>query len=159
MYIDSVLARSEKWIIPRNPVVDVLLSLNIFGMETFISWVPEALLRRLFYRDLASISPPPGSKGIFTDTPMVNSDVLDLVRSGKASWLRGDIHSFTDTGLNFTERAQGVPKGGPGRNMVVDADIVILATGYQRPSLNFLPDDCFQDPYQVLLPPRHPKRQ
>ncbi|KAF2495683.1 FAD/NAD(P)-binding domain-containing protein [Lophium mytilinum] len=157
----DVLARSEKWIIPRNPLVDALLSLNIFGMETLTSWIPETLLRKLFYRDLASISPPPGSKGIFTDTPMVNSDVLDLVRAGKATWLRGDIHSFTETGLKFTQRSQGVPKGGPGRDMVVDADIVILATGYQRPSLNFLPDNCFEDPYQPpnwflqVFPPAH----
>jgi hypothetical protein len=157
----DVLARSEKWIIPRNPVVDVLLSLNVFGMETFTSWIPETILRRLFYRDLASISPPPGSKGIFTETPMVNSDVLELLRCGKASWLRGDIQSFTETGLKFTQRSQGTPKGGPGKDMLVEADIVILATGYQRPSLSFLPDDCFVDPYQPpnwylqVFPPAH----
>ena len=34
-----VLARSEKWIIPRNPVIDILLSLNIFGSETPLSFM------------------------------------------------------------------------------------------------------------------------
>jgi cation diffusion facilitator CzcD-associated flavoprotein CzcO len=28
-----ILARSDKWIIPRNPIVDILLSFNIFGRE------------------------------------------------------------------------------------------------------------------------------
>jgi cation diffusion facilitator CzcD-associated flavoprotein CzcO len=38
-----VLARGEKWIIPRNSVIDMLLALNIFGQETILSWFPEML--------------------------------------------------------------------------------------------------------------------
>lgn len=53
----SILARSDKWIIPRNPVVDVLLSFNIFGHETIFSWIPEMLLRKFFYRDLQDLAP------------------------------------------------------------------------------------------------------
>ncbi|KAI9808355.1 MAG: hypothetical protein M1827_007504 [Pycnora praestabilis] len=156
----SILARSEKWIIPRNPVVDVLLSLNVFGQETLFSWVPELLLRRFFYRDLNDLSPP-NNKGIFTDTPMVNTDVLDQVRSGKAEWLRGDIEGFEENGIRFNHRAKGVPKGGPGRESVVEGDLVIMATGYQRPSLSFLPDDVFKPPYHPpswylqTFPPEH----
>src|ERR1700759_4500689 len=51
----SVLARSEKWIIPRNPVIDALLSLNVYGGETPFSWIPESLLRVFFYRDLQDL--------------------------------------------------------------------------------------------------------
>jgi cation diffusion facilitator CzcD-associated flavoprotein CzcO len=47
-----ILARSDKWIIPRNPVIDALLSFNILGGETVLSWIPEMLLRKFFYRDL-----------------------------------------------------------------------------------------------------------
>lgn len=146
--LTNVLARSEKWIIPRNAIIDSLLSLNIFGQETILSWIPENLLRIFFYRDLKDISPPKGSsKGLFTETPMVNSRVFDLVRSGKANWLRGDIQKVDETGIVFNHRAQGVPKGGPGRHEHVDADIIILATGYTRPSLSFLPDKFMQQPY------------
>lgn len=146
--ITNVLARSEKWIIPRNAIVDALLSLNVFGQETIFSWIPENLLRIFFYRDLKDISPPEGSqKGIFTETPMVNSRVFDLVRSGKAKWLRGDIVRVDETGIVFNHRAQGVPKGGPGREEHVDADIIIQATGYTRPSLSFLPEKFFEAPY------------
>ena len=104
-----ILARSEKWIIPRNPVVDVLLSLNIFGSETIFSWIPENLLRLFFYRDLADLSPPKNSgKGLFTETPMVNSDVLELVRSGHASWLRGDITKFSSNGKGSVSCIQDI---------------------------------------------------
>ena len=144
----SVLARSDKWIIPRNFLVDVLLAFNIFGEETMLSWIPEALLRRFFYRDLADLAPPPGAgQGLFTGTPMVNSDVLSLVRQGKAEWLRGDIERFTRDGLLFNHRGPGVPKGGPGRREEVRADMVILATGFHRPSLGFLPGEVFEPPY------------
>ena len=66
----SVLARSEKWIIPRNAFVDTLLAFNIFGQETVFSWIPETLLRIFFYRDLDDLAPQ--SQGLFTETPMVN---------------------------------------------------------------------------------------
>lgn len=155
-----ILARSDKWIIPRNPVVDVLLSFNIFGGETPFSFIPEWLLRKFFYRDLQDLAPT--DKGLFTGTPMVNSDVMDKIRSGKAEWLRGDIKNFTSDGILFKVRGKGVPSGGPGRETEIKADIVVMATGYDRPSLSFLPEDSFGEPYNPpnwylqTFPPSHP---
>ncbi len=159
-----ILARSEKWIIPRNPIIDILLSLNIFGSETPLSWIPETLLRLFFYRDLSDLSPPKGSgKGLFTETPMVNNAVFNQIRSGQATWLRGDIKRFSPDGkgILFNHRSQGVPKNGPGREELIEGDLCILATGYERPSLAFLPDDCFEEQYEPpnwylqTFPPKH----
>ncbi|KAF7546256.1 hypothetical protein G7Z17_g8564 [Cylindrodendrum hubeiense] len=156
----TILSRSDKWIIPRNIAVDTLLSYNIFGQETKLSIFPEFLLRKLFYRDMEDIAPV--DKGLFTDTPMVNSDVMDKLREGKAEWVRCDIEEFTDRGIVVNRRAKGVPKGGPGHQEVIEADIVVMATGFKRPALSFLPDDCFEDPYQPpnwylqTFPPKHP---
>ncbi|CAJ2513918.1 Uu.00g020370.m01.CDS01 [Anthostomella pinea] len=155
-----ILSRSDKWIIPRNFIVDILLSLNVFGQETIFSWIPETLLKKFFYRDLQDIAP--NDKGIFTDTPMVNSDVMDKLRSGEAEWVRCDIESFHDGGITVNRRAKGVPKGGPGRHVDISGDMVVLATGYKRPSLDFLPDDSFGEPYGPpnwylqTFPSRHP---
>ena len=155
----SVLARSDKWIIPRNAFVDGLLAFNIFGQETRFSFIPEWLLRTFFYRDLSDLAPQ--SEGLFTETPMVNSDIFHQIREKKAEWLRGDIIGFTENGIRFNHRAQGVPKGGPGRESVVEGDMVIMATGYQRPSLSFLPKECFTEHYQPpnwylqVFPPQH----
>ena len=77
----TVLARSEKWIIPRNPFVDILLALSIFGSETIFSWIPKGILRLFFDRDLYDLSLPRNSgKDILTETPTVNSAVLDMIR-------------------------------------------------------------------------------
>jgi hypothetical protein len=145
----KVLARSDKWIIPRNAFIDSLLAFNIFGQETLLSWIPENLLRLFFYRDLKDIAPP--DKGLFTETPMVNSEIFNQMRAGKASWLRGDIEEVRENGIYFNHRSQGVPKGGPGRHKLVEGDMIIMATGYKRPSLDFLPDDVFEEGYS---PPR-----
>ncbi|KAH9908379.1 monooxygenase [Xylariomycetidae sp. FL2044] len=155
-----ILSRSDKWIIPRNPVVDVLLSLNIWGQQTILSFIPEFLLKKFFYRDLADLAPD--DKGIFTDTPMVNSDVMHKLRSGQAEWVRCDIETFTEKGVLVNRRDKGVPKGGPGKHEIIEGDMVVMATGYKRPSLDFLPDDSFQPPYGPpnwylqTFPPQHP---
>lgn len=158
-----VLARSDKWIIPRNALVDILLSFNLLGRETALSWIPEALIRRLFYRDLQGIAPGKKSgRGIFTDTPMVNSDVMDKLRAGTAEWVRCDVEGFAERGVEVNRRASGVPAGGPGKHEVIEADLVVMATGYKRPQLSFLPEDCFDEPYGPpnwylqTFPPTHP---
>ena len=95
---------------------------------------------------------------------MVNSAVLDMIRDGKASWLRGDTNGYNSSGtsISFTQRSRSVPKNGPGSEKAIDADIVIMATGYKRPSPSFLPDGCFNEPYDQpnwylqVFPPSHP---
>lgn len=140
----DVLSRSDKWIIPRNVFVQSLLACNIFGHETAASWIPEWLLHKLFYRDLQDIAP---SGGLYTQTPMANSELFDQIREGKARWLRGDIVSVAEDGIMFNHRSKGVPKGGPGREKLVNGDVIIMATGFKRPSLNFLPEEVFEEPY------------
>lgn len=158
--VTNLLSRSDKWIIPRNPLVDALLSMNIFGMELYTSFIPEFLLRRFFYRDLKDLAPTSG-QGLWESTPMVNDDVLDQIRAGKARWLRGDLNEVQEKGVVYNLRSQGVPKGGPGKEIFVPADIVVFATGFQRPSLSFLPDDVFEEPYAPpnwylqTFPPEH----
>lgn len=156
----KVLARSEKWIIPRNAVVDSLLAFNIFGQETFLSWIPETILKLFFYRDLQDIAP--ADQGLFTETPMVNSEILNQIRAGKAEWLRGDIDSVQEGGILYNHRAKGVPKGGIGHHMLVEGDMIIMATGYKRPTLSFLPEEVFEQPYGPprwylqVFPPEYP---
>ncbi|KAI5780040.1 hypothetical protein EDC01DRAFT_723498 [Geopyxis carbonaria] len=146
----NLLSRSDKWIIPRNPVIDALLSLNIFGFQLpgLLSVIPEFLLRKLFYRDLESLAPPRNGtgNGLFESTPMVNSSLLSHIRSGRAQWLRGDLTSVTKDTISYTVRAQGVPKGGPGHHISIRTDILVFATGFHRPALSFLPPPCFADP-------------
>jgi hypothetical protein len=89
--------------------VDVLLAFNTFGQETVFSWIPEKLLTIHFYRDLKDLAPT--NQGLFTETLMVNSQILEEIRAGKADWLRGELHSVEENGILFNHRAPGVPKG------------------------------------------------
>ncbi|CAI7635557.1 unnamed protein product [Penicillium pancosmium] len=154
----DVLSRSDKWIIPRNILVQSLLAMNIWGEEISLSWLPEWLLRKFFYRDLEDIAP---ESGLFTTTPMANSDLFNLIREGKARWLRGDIDSVKETGILFNHRSGDTPKGGPGQEKLVEGDIIIMATGFKRPTLSFLPQDSFEDNYSPpdwylqVFPPKH----
>lgn len=141
-------------------MVDSLLSLNIFGYETSLSFIPEFLLRHFFYRDLQDLAPP--HKGLFTSTPMCNDQILAQIRAGKARWLRGDIINFEPDGIIFNHRDRGVP-GGPGRRELIRGDIVVLATGFSRPDPHFLPDEVFEPPYAPpawylqTFPPEYPR--
>lgn len=73
--------------------------------------------------------------------------MLEQVRSGRLKWLRGDIKEFVETGIVFNYRTKGVPKGGPGKETLIEGDVCVMATGYHRPSLSFLPEDVFNEPY------------
>ncbi|SCV72516.1 BQ2448_4053 [Microbotryum intermedium] len=136
-----VLARTDKWIIPRSTVFDVLLSLQPFAREMPLSFIPEWFIRTFHYRDLADLSPK--RKGIFEGTPIVNNDFLNHIREGKIAYKRGDTQEFTAQGVRFSERERDQDIGEVGFDTVVTADIVAFATGYERPSVDFLPKDLF----------------
>lgn len=131
--------------IPRNPIVDILAGLNCFGEESIFSWAPDLLLRRLFFRDLKDLAP--ARAGRFTESSLVSDDALSQVYAGRVEWLSGDIQSLETHGAHFVQRVHGVPKGGPGRHVQIPADMIIMATGFQRPDLGFLPPDAFAAPY------------
>ena len=141
----DIIARSEKWIIPRNPFVDMLLAAKPLGLEDRFSFLVEQLLRRFFYRDLYDLSPT--RKGLWESTPVVNDQVFNQIRNGQARWIRGDLERDVSDGVYVTRRARGIPKGGPGKSIHIPADVLVMATGFTRPSLRFLPDEMFPDNY------------
>lgn len=61
----------------------------------------------LLYRDLSDLVP---DRGLFTSTPVLNSDIFYQIRAKKAGWIRGDIKGFTENGVRFSHRVKGVLK-------------------------------------------------
>ncbi|GAA5990643.1 hypothetical protein JCM10908_003167 [Rhodotorula pacifica] len=137
----DLLARSDKWIIPRDTAFDIALALQPFGREMPLSFIPEWLIRKFHYRDLQDLSPP--AKGIFEGTPIVNDEFLQHIRQGKISYKRGDTKKITRQGVQFIERKRGSKSGDDGDETMLSADVIIIATGYKRPSIDFLPKDLF----------------
>lgn len=156
-----VVQKSHKWIIPRNIIVDTILSLNIFGEETILSFIPEYALRWFFYRGLKDLAPQ--TKGFYTGTPMCNDQILDQIRAGKCRWITSDIISLNENGVLVNQRAPRVPKGGPGKKIEVSADVIVKATGFHRPNMHFLPAEVFEEPfgppawYLQVFPTQHPE--
>ncbi|GAA5884981.1 hypothetical protein JCM6882_007179 [Rhodosporidiobolus microsporus] len=136
-----VLARSDKWIIPRNTLFDILLSLQPFGREMPLSFIPEWIIRKFHYGSLEDLSPT--SKGLFEGTPVVNDEFLEHIRAGKITYKRGDTKAIVPRGVKFVERARGTKSGDDGDEGIERADVIIIATGYERPSVDFLPQDLF----------------
>lgn len=141
----TIIARSDKWIIPRNLIADCLLSLQPFGREMPLSFIIEYMLKWFHYRDLSEKMAP--TQGFYTGTPIVNTNVLSLVREGRGDYQRGDILSVKGDGIAWNARKRGQKKGEKGKEMFSKADIIVLACGFERPTFDFLPDDLFPEGY------------
>ncbi|KAK5129061.1 hypothetical protein LTR85_000394 [Meristemomyces frigidus] len=145
----KVVSRSQRWLIPRHPLLNALLAALIADPFGLLASVVEYLVRIFSYGDLSHMAPSKSCKhGIFASTPVVNSRVLELVRSGSAEWLQGDIKGFDTDGIRYTPRGSMASDTTTrqGSSNVAKADLCILATGYARPSLSFLPSAFFKDP-------------
>lgn len=82
----KVLARSEKWFIPRNPVVNMALASTIGDKFGVLGWILEFMIRLFFYREFWDMAPPSnGIDGIYNGTPIVNSRVFRLMVSGSVA--------------------------------------------------------------------------
>ncbi|KAI5826953.1 FAD/NAD(P)-binding domain-containing protein [Schizophyllum commune Tattone D] len=144
----TMLARSDKWIIPRNVAIDTLLAAQPFGREMPLSWVWEEWLRRFHYgKDLEWMVPDDG-KGVFEGTPVVNDEFLGHVREGRVEYVRAATQGLEESGKGVLVKKKGASK--ESEPELVEADVVILATGFNKPSVDFFEeaDEIFPEGYQ-----------
>ncbi|KAJ8603036.1 hypothetical protein MRB53_042266 [Persea americana] len=78
--------KSEKWFIPRIPMLNAALATTIGDKYGVFARVLEFSIRKFFYRDLWHLAPPHDTKmdGIYGGTPVCNSRLFDLVVSSLA---------------------------------------------------------------------------
>ena len=111
-----------------------------------LSFVWEWFIRTFHYRDLKDLSPK--GLGIYEGTPVVNNAFLDHIRAGKIEYIRGDTERFVQNGVRVNTRTRDQPKGAKdAKPKTIEGDVVVLATGFERPTLDFLPKDVFPDGY------------
>lgn len=78
----KVLARSEKWFIPRNPMLNMALAGTIGDKYGILGWILEFIIRLFFYREFSEMAPPSnGVDGLYNGTPIVNSRIFKLMVS------------------------------------------------------------------------------
>ncbi|CAD6913910.1 unnamed protein product [Tilletia controversa] len=142
-----ILARSDKWIIPRSTIIDIVLALNPFGRQGILMGpVAQFLIRKLHYRDLED-KMAPYKVPLFAGTPIVNNSALTHIREGKADYQRGDLIEVQEHGVLFNKRGKTQKKGEEGEHVEYEADVIVVATGFNRPTLDFLPKDLFPEDY------------
>ncbi|EPQ60566.1 FAD/NAD P-binding domain-containing protein [Gloeophyllum trabeum ATCC 11539] len=141
-----MVARDDKWIIPRNIVFDTTLSAQPFGRETPLSFIWEWVLKKWHYRGVEDIAPH--HRGIFEGTPVVNDEFLNYIRTGRCTYVRGDTLRLTNSGILVNVRSRESKPKDPGEKKEFKGDVVVLATGFQRPEIDFLPEDLFPENYQ-----------
>lgn len=72
----------------------------------------------------------------------INVDIGDTDASGH------DIHKAKRQARKMKQKRKSQDEP---RVEEIDADLVVLATGYERPTIDFLPDDLFPEGYEVGL--------
>jgi hypothetical protein len=134
----SLIAHSIyiQWIIPRNLLIDTTIAMQPFGRQMPLSWVWESFIRWYHYGDLSDLAP--SDKGVFEGTPVVNNKFLDDIRAGKCDYVRGDTLRLTSKGALVNKRTRGTKPGDDGSKSEIKGDIVVLATGFHKPTVSFL---------------------
>ena len=84
---------------------------------------------------------------LYSGTPVVNNDFLRLVRQGAADYQRGETTLLHHDGLEYNFRTRHQSKDERGETRFMSADMIVLATGFERPTIDFLPKDLFPPGY------------
>ncbi|CAL1702592.1 unnamed protein product [Somion occarium] len=129
-----MIAREDKWIIPRNILIDTLISAQPFGRQMPLSFIWEKFIIWFNYHGVSDLAP--AHLGLFEGTPVVNDEFLDHVRRGKCQYVRGDTQRLTKRGVKVTVRGRESKPGDKGDINEIDADIIVLATGYEKPKVD-----------------------
>ncbi|KAJ7735242.1 FAD/NAD(P)-binding domain-containing protein [Mycena maculata] len=140
-----MIARTDKWIIPRNIFFDTFLACQPFGREMPLSFLWESFLKHWQYHGVTDLVP---ESGLFEGTPVVNDAFLGHVRNGACKYVRGDPIRLTSSGVCANVRQRGSKSGSDGTEETIDADVVVLATGFEKPNITFLDDSLFPEGYQ-----------
>ena len=141
----TILARKDHWIIPRQLLVDCFITLFPYGSRWLAWLVPEQLIRRLHYRELDEKMSP--TTPLYSGTPVVNNDFLRLVRQGAADYQRGETTLLHHDGIEYNFWTRNQSKDEQGETRFMSADMIVLATGFERPTIDFLPKDLFPSGY------------
>ncbi|PCH34804.1 FAD/NAD(P)-binding domain-containing protein [Wolfiporia cocos MD-104 SS10] len=141
-----IVARQDKWIIPRNMMFDTLISAQPFGREMPLSVVFEKAIAWWNYHGVEHLTP--AHLGLFEGTPVVNDEFLDHVRKGQCAYVRGDPQRLTRESVVVNVRERDSKPGDEGETKEFHADVIVLATGFEKPDVGFLEDDLFPEGYE-----------
>ncbi|KAJ7217079.1 FAD/NAD(P)-binding domain-containing protein, partial [Mycena pura] len=145
-----MIARTDKWIIPRHvhrlhPITfhSCACAETFYLENTIHSFIWESFLKHWHYHGVEDLVP--ADSGLFEGTPVVNDAFLRHVRTGACKYVRGDTVRLIAAGVRTNVRERGTKPGSKGD---INADVVVLATGFEKPSISFLDESLFPEGYE-----------
>ncbi|KAI9104720.1 hypothetical protein DFS34DRAFT_690966 [Phlyctochytrium arcticum] len=153
----TMIARQDKWIIPRDPFLSAFASL----LPVPCGFLFECFLRRFWYgSELGAMTP---HRPFYASTPCLNTNFLRLIRDGKIRYIRGTINHFDASGIHVNALwdsldmlGQPALDAAKALRVYVEAQVVCRATGYLRPKLEFVDKCVWRGPNgpEEFLPPQ-----
>ncbi len=135
--------------------MDTLIAAQPFGRQTPFSFLWEKIIVMLNYRGAPELVPARG--GIFEGTPIVNDEFVDWVREGKCEYVRADIERLTRHGIRVSVRSRDEKPGEGKGTKEYDGDVLVFATGFNKPEISFFKEDLFPESYEVRWPVWFPR--
>lgn len=84
---------------------------------------------------------------------VVNDEFLGHVRDKHCTYIRGDTQRLTREGVLVSVRSRGSKPGDKGEEQEFKGDVVVMATGFERPDLKFMEGaELFPEGYEVRYP-------
>jgi dimethylaniline monooxygenase (N-oxide forming) len=82
---------------------------------------------------------------------IVNNEFLRHVREKRVSYVHGDTLEIQKDGVRVNVRQHESKPKDPGEEKLFSADVIVFATGYKKPGIDFLPKDLFPEGYEVCI--------
>ncbi|KAJ7318990.1 hypothetical protein DFH08DRAFT_970884 [Mycena albidolilacea] len=89
---------------------------------------------------------------LFKGTPVMNSVFLRHVKNRWCKYIRGNLVWLTSAGVLTNVCKHDTKPGSEGNKKTINAEVIILATGFKHPRIDFLDDLLFPEDYQHPVP-------
>ena len=80
---------------------------------------------------------------------IVNDEFLRHVREKRVSYVHGDTLEIRKGSVRVNVRQRDSKPNDSGEEKTFSANVIVFATGYKKPSIDFLPKDLFPESYGV----------
>ncbi|KAL0942994.1 dimethylaniline monooxygenase [Colletotrichum truncatum] len=148
-----IVNKRGAWVLPRFILGKPTEALNSRASATWLPFSVQAFLFKQVFNNLVGKQPAvlQPSHHIMAQNAAVRSDFTEKLKSGVFNLHRSDITSFTESGVLLDD------------GTTLEADVVILSTGYHHADYPFLPPGTIEskdapaphiDLYKHIVPPR-----
>ncbi|KLU82329.1 hypothetical protein MAPG_01402 [Magnaporthiopsis poae ATCC 64411] len=141
-----IAGNDEPATVPRNSIIQLLEKINAWTKSNLAAYTArfgaattQSLLKLLYYRDVDQALGQPGAQRFWhRETVVTHADSDGSLMANQSHWIKCIGGEFRSWGILAKQEGQGQSIA----TTSLMADIVILALGYTRPRMDFIPQEC-----------------